>query len=285
MEFVNHKPIDQIEATDVMAFVYQAEDYGTRNVYSCAVRDFLRAGGVDVGKIKLGRRKAKPPPRFPRRDELKRLLNVIPNTREGLRERAWLLCLIDSINRVTAVCNARLDDYDPETGGLNLRDTKTGDTTVTLTTKAREALNEWLAVREPTTYLFETRTGNAPHRSYGNKLLKRLSERAGLDWVVNPHSLKHAGCRVLKEAGIPWDATHNWIGNESEKVFQEKYGNRPPDQTTDEILAVLERRLEDEDEPIGEESEVDRLRRENEELRALVGGGPKRSKWDDPGYR
>jgi integrase/recombinase XerD len=73
---------------------------------------------------------------------------------------------------------------------------------VPVSTRARQALSRWLAVRpEGSRYLFPSR-GKHLSRIRLFQLLKALAERAGLDpAIVSPHVLRHAFATHLLEGG------------------------------------------------------------------------------------
>ncbi len=145
-------------------------------------------------------------PDVPTDEDVRRLLNACTSTSEGLRNRALVALLADSLLRREEARRLRISDLNFGSRtilvrqGKGLRDGVTffGDATAS-------ALRAWLAVHpdpRPQAFLFVTMQGHPLGRHTLRLILNRLSRRAGLDRSISPHDLRHyAATAVWRRTG------------------------------------------------------------------------------------
>ncbi|MDR7520782.1 MAG: tyrosine-type recombinase/integrase [Armatimonadota bacterium] len=145
-------------------------------------------------------------PRVPSDEDVRALLAACPNTPEGRRNRLMVALLADSGLRREELRRLRLADVDLQTRTLRIRQGKGrkdglgffGEATASL-------LRAWLAVHpDPRAgcFVFVTGDGAPLGPSGGNRILRRLSQRAGLERPVGPHALRHyAATAIWRRSG------------------------------------------------------------------------------------
>ena len=111
------------------------------------------------------------------------------------RDRAIVLCLLDTGVRAQELCSLVVGDVDMKSGAVQVRRGK-GDKgrTVYLGTTARAALWSYLSRRgdvQPDDALFETTRHQPLDRSALRKLLLNAGQRAEIAETVNPHRFRH----------------------------------------------------------------------------------------------
>jgi len=137
----------------------------------------------------------------PSPEEVKDMLNVCLRTKDGRRHpnghrnKAIIATLADTGMRVSSLCEATVEDYDQDTGRIDIRNSKGGKSRVVfLGAVARKALWRYLADRKdrnrPSAPLFATSDGSHLSRSWVRKIVSRIGDRAGVKGVY-PHLLRH----------------------------------------------------------------------------------------------
>ncbi|QDA31769.1 recombinase XerC [Thermococcus indicus] len=200
------------------------EGYSNRslNLVVQALRSYFRFEGYDEEAEKLK------PPKVPRslpkaltRDEVKRLLSVIPPTKK--RDRLIVLLLYGAGLRVSELCNLKRRDVDLERSIIVVRGGKGAKDRVI-------PIPEFLA-REIRAYL-ETRSDDSEYllveerRREKDKLstktvwylLKRYGVRAGVE--VTPHRLRHSFATHMLENGVDIRAIQELLGHSNLSTTQ-----------------------------------------------------------------
>lgn len=119
-------------------------------------------------------------------------------TPKGRRDLAILCLLHDTALRREEVCRTDVADVDLAAGVLMVMGKgRTGKSPVTLPSRTRGTLGDWLAVRgsEPGP-LFTSLHNGRGERLTGNglyKLIRRMGQSAGLSRPLRPHGLRHQG--------------------------------------------------------------------------------------------
>jgi integrase/recombinase XerD len=137
----------------------------------------------------------------PEPEAVKEMLDLCLRTKDGRshpnghRNRAIIATLADTGIRVSSLCAATVDDYDQETGRIDVRNSKGGKSRVVfLGTVARKALWRYLTTREdadrPGAPLFASSDGSHLSRSWVRKIVSAAGERAGVKGIY-PHLLRH----------------------------------------------------------------------------------------------
>ena len=200
------------------------EGYSNRslNLVVQALRAYFRFEGADEEAEKLK------PPKVPRslpkaltREEVKRLLSVIPPTRK--RDRLIVLLLYGAGLRVSELCNLRRKDVDLERNLIVVRGGKGAkDRVVPIPAFLGDAIRDYLESREDDSeYLIvEDRRRNKDRLSTKTvwHLLKKYGERAGVE--VTPHKLRHSFATHMLENGVDIRAIQELLGHSNLSTTQ-----------------------------------------------------------------
>lgn len=128
----------------------------------------------------------------------------------GLRNRAILELMLGNGLRVSECCGVHLRDIDWRASRLRIRPevAKGGrEAVVPLSPDARDWLDRWKPVRRAyaagAPYLFVTLKGGPLNRHYIWEMVERYGRKAGIEWPLHPHVLRHTfGTNLLREG---WD--------------------------------------------------------------------------------
>ena len=140
-------------------------------------------------------------PRVPADDAVQALLLACSDTLEGVRNRALVTLLADSALRKEEARRLRVGDVDLRTRLVRVLQGKGQKDGVTFFGEAAaSALRDWLRVHpdpRPEAFLF-VRAGGDQLGVYAiNRILRRLSRRAGLVRPIGPHALRHYAATAL----------------------------------------------------------------------------------------
>lgn len=143
-------------------------------------------------------------------DELEALMgrpNMAAPT--GLRNRCMLELMHRAGLRVSEVCGLHLRDVRWGEGEIQLRAeiTKGGrEATAYVDARAETLLERWKVVRREHAarrpHLFTTLAGGPVSRQYVWEMVSRYARRAGIDWPVHPHTLRHTYATELLRDGF-----------------------------------------------------------------------------------
>jgi len=167
---------------------------------------------------------------------VEKLLNAVPtNVPLGLRDRAILELLYASGLRISELCDARLEHFDPEaafirvTGkGNKTRLVPVGQQAITAIRKYLDKERPELVTRKSGSQIFLSVRGKplTPARVW--QIIKSATARAGLDENVYPHLLRHSF------------ATHLLANGADLRVIQEMLGHA--DISTTQIYTHVDQR-------------------------------------------
>lgn len=138
--------------------------------------------------------------------EITKLLGATDSSRDGLRDRALILILLDSGLRVSELCALNVGDIDPADGSIAVHMGKgKKDRTAFLGAKARKALLKYLLTYgevDKTSPLFTSEiSGERLTHSGIRQLCRRLKKRCGLE-DVTPHKFRRTFCLWSLRAGM-----------------------------------------------------------------------------------
>jgi site-specific recombinase XerD len=113
----------------------------------------------------------------------------------------------DCALRINEVCNLNLEDIDFQSMEISLRDTKTGDNIVTMTTRVAEAINDYLVYErcpadKKEKALFISEHGLRIGEHFVRNHLKRCAVEAGIHKRVYTHMLRASCITHLFNEGI-----------------------------------------------------------------------------------
>lgn len=151
-------------------------------------------------------------------DEELRALLAIPSRRypTGRRNRALLAMMgATTCLRVSEALALKLRDVNLAEGKVNVwRGKGKRDRTAYLSDAQVEALRGWLEVRpKGAATLFCTLAGRPLSTSYVRQMVARLAERAGIEWRVHPHSLRHTGASQMLRGGFTLAEVQKTLGH------------------------------------------------------------------------
>lgn len=229
----------------------------SRRVYGIVVNTFF-GWCVKRGVFRVERIPVLRPPRVGMskkhvltRKEFDRLVKTTDDTIEGLRDRAIFRLLISTGLRISSVAAIELGDITMVKRGDRqvpvLRYLAKGhedkDQTVTVGSKALEAIKEYLAAFDPPRSLargsgplfLKVRNGTGPISYIGYyRMIKHRIAQAGLDSKVGPHSFRHMA------------AVEGWRQTRDLRAVQKKLGHRSM-VTTEGYLRSLDEMGEEDD--------------------------------------
>ncbi|AMQ17885.1 site-specific tyrosine recombinase/integron integrase [Thermococcus peptonophilus] len=192
------------------------------NLVVQALRAYFRFEGIDDEAERLK------PPKVPRslpkaltREEVKRLLSVIPPTRK--RDRLIVLLLYGAGLRVSELCNLKKDDVDIDRGLIVVRGGKGAkDRVVPIPKYLADEIRAYLESRSDNSeyLLVEERRRRKDKLSTRNVwyLLKRYGQKAGVE--VTPHKLRHSFATHLLEEGVDIRAIQELLGHSNLSTTQ-----------------------------------------------------------------
>lgn len=150
-------------------------------------------------------------PKFIRKSQFERMIEQINRSCiTGCRNYAILLIMHEAGLRNSEVTNLMLADISFEGNGyIYVQEGKYGvDRFIPMTSRLKEALEEWAESRPDSDYFFSTMKGGQLDTRYIRELCYRLSEQAGVyiqdgkeKKKVNPHALRHSFATNLMRNG------------------------------------------------------------------------------------
>lgn len=141
--------------------------------------------------------------------------------RNGIRDRALLELMYASGLRVSEAANLRLEDVHFDEGYLRCTGKGNKVRVVPFGTRARDALERYLAESRPTylkegaasPHVFITYRGKNFSRKSIWKMIKHYAGRAGIEKKVTPHTLRHSFASHLLANGAPLRVIQEMLGH------------------------------------------------------------------------
>jgi integrase/recombinase XerD len=127
---------------------------------------------------------------------------IVHVSRKSPRDRAIVLCLLDSAVRATELCDLRREDVNLDTGVVQIRRGKGGKSrTAYIGPVTCRAIRVYLSRRkDDDPVLFLSQRGGPLDRNSLRLLLYRLCDRAGVD-RAGPHRWRHTAATSLARQG------------------------------------------------------------------------------------
>ncbi len=180
-------------------------------------RFWLRRGHLkknparEVGSPSPGRRL----PSFLPKDEARHLMEApLPESFQGLRDRAILETLYATGVRVGELAGLDLDDLDLGGGTLRVYGKGGKERIVPVGGKALDALRAYLARRGPEAgALFRNRLGGRLTVRSLHRIVRARARGAGLHRVVTPHTLRHTFATHLLDEGADLRLIQELLGH------------------------------------------------------------------------
>ncbi len=192
------------------------------NLVVQALRSYFRFEGYDEEAEKLK------PPKVPRslpkaltREEVKRLLSVIPPTKR--RDRLIVLLLYGAGLRVSELCNLKRSDVDFERSLIVIRGGKGAkDRVVPVPGFLMEAIKSYLKTRTDSSEYLLVEEGRREKDRISTKtvwyLLRKYGQKAGVK--VTPHMLRHSFATHMLENGVDIRAIQELLGHSNLSTTQ-----------------------------------------------------------------
>jgi site-specific recombinase XerD len=198
---------------------HQHQAYRTLKTFFrwCVETETLRTGPLRGFSM----RTPKTLPDVPTEDELRAVLAVCPETREGVRNRIMLLVLADAGLRASELLHLLVEDWRTSDRGIFVRAGKGRKDRVTfIGPTTTRALKAWLARHPhpaPEAFLFTDRRGRPLKPRHLVQILHRLSQKAKLpdSRRLHPHALRHFAATSWLRGGAGLDEVRRLLGHES----------------------------------------------------------------------
>jgi len=216
----------EIRARSALRFLARLRKNGysnkSLNLVVQALRAYFRFEGYDEEAEKLK------PPKVPKslpkalsREEVRRLLSVIPPTRK--RDRLIVLLLYGAGLRVSELCNLKKKDIDFERSLIVVRGGKGAkDRVVPIPAFLLKEIRAYLETRDDDSeyLLVEERREKKDRISTKTVwyLLRKYGERAGVK--VTPHMLRHSFATHMLENGVDIRAIQEFLGHSNLSTTQ-----------------------------------------------------------------
>ena len=189
-----------------------------------AVRSFydflLRKGLVENNPAKLiqAPKHAKPLPKVLDTDQASSVLDVICDSPLTIRDHAIIEVLYSSGMRLSELVGLDILDVDRKVGQAVVLGKGDKERITQIGSKARRALEKWLAVRgslakDDETALFISKNGKRISQRQVQVRIKEWGKRHGLDMPLHPHMLRHSFASHILESSGDLRAVQELLGH------------------------------------------------------------------------
>lgn len=218
-----HRPPEKMGAEEVRAFLVHLLEVCKLSRSSliqalCALRFFyvhVLHRPCEVQKLRFPKRKRKLPTVLSEL-EVRRLLEAA----EDLRERAILMTLYSAGLRLNELRHLQVKDINSTKMQIRVREGKGGkDRNVVLSRTLLDVLRHYFRQYRPESWLFYYQTPQQPldDRTV-QRMVRRLSEKAGLRDRITPHTLRHSFATHLLERGTQLPYIQELLGHRNPRT-------------------------------------------------------------------
>jgi len=146
--------------------------------------------------------------------EVEQLMEASKGNRQAHRDATMILLAFRHGLRAAELCHLRWEQVEFETAVLHVRRRKNGTSSVhPLSGRELRALRRLRREAEASPFVFVSERG-APFSLAGfQKLIARAGEKAGFEFPVHPHMLRHACGYALANAGQDTRALQAYLGH------------------------------------------------------------------------
>jgi integrase/recombinase XerD len=216
----------ELKARSALRFLasLRREGYSNRslNLVIQALKAYFRFEGAGEEAEKL--KTPKTPRSLPKaltREEVKRLISVIPPTRK--RDRLIVLLLYGAGLRVSELCNLKREDVDLKGSILVVRGGKGAkDRVVPIPTFLSDAIRDYLSERTDDSEFLIVEERRERKDKLSPKtvwyILRKYGARAGVE--VTPHKLRHSFATHMLERGVDIRAIQELLGHSNLSTTQ-----------------------------------------------------------------
>jgi integrase len=149
--------------------------------------------------------------------EVEKLMNEARHGRYGHRDATLILVAFRHGLRASEICDLEWSQVEfGRSASLHVRRVKNGKPSVhPLRGDEVRALRELRRQFPDSAFVFATERGGPFTPDAVNRLIKRIGERAGFEYQVHAHMLRHACGFALANAGHDTRAIQDWLGHKS----------------------------------------------------------------------
>jgi integrase len=149
--------------------------------------------------------------------EVDRLIKTARDRRYGHRDATLILIAFRHGLRASEICDLEWSQVEfGRSASLHVRRAKNGKPSVhPLRGEEIRALRELQRQFPDSKHVFATERGANFTPDAVNRLIKRIGERAGFDFMVHAHMLRHGCGYALANAGHDTRAIQDWLGHRS----------------------------------------------------------------------
>ena len=178
----------------------------------------------------MARHKRKKPIYLPTEEDVQDMLDVMPDSPTGHRNKALLMVLVKSGIRVSEMCDLRPVDLDIEHGRMYVRYGKNGYDRWVKLFDTEGYLDRWLSYRatlglrdsEPLLCcISKNKVGKKVSRFYVAQMLKRVSINAGIEHRIHAHAFRHLLAHRLIMKNVPILAIKEQLGHQNVWITEE----------------------------------------------------------------
>ena len=186
----------------------------------------LKMGEIRVNPA-VGIKAPKQPKHLPKNveaEQLSQLLNVEANSPLEKRDLAMMELMYSSGLRLSELQGLDLDKLDLQAGEVRLLGKGNKERIVPVGSKAKQALEAWLAVRgafspKDNAIFLNQRGGRLSHRSI-QLIMEKWGKKQGLEAHINPHKLRHSFATHMLEGSGDLRAVQELLGHSSLSTTQ-----------------------------------------------------------------
>lgn len=219
-ESMNIQDTKNIKPESVMTFINSLRAKGmkpnTLHHYACAIRCFLKfhheKGNVSFNPTAIFLPKKEQTSRdWLTLDEFKKILEKIPNTRAGRRDRAVLVTLFSTGLRASELITLNRGDVRSE---IRIKGKGGKHRLVFMSEAVIESINDYLNDRHDTKKcLFLDTKGKRMTRQSLNRIFVRLRQSLGLRKTISAHTLRHSFATHLLREGADLKSVQSLLGH------------------------------------------------------------------------
>ncbi|OSM04336.1 tyrosine-type recombinase/integrase [Magnetofaba australis] len=188
-------------------------------------------------RVKPFQQVASPKIRFLTDDEITRLLNASPSAFRTLLQGALLTgCRYGELCRLVAA------DFEPESGTLSIKRSKSGKSrNVVLTGEGVELFSNLSLTKRPSDHLFTHDDGTPWAKNHQQRPMAEACSAASITPAINFHILRHTHASRLAMAGAPMGVIATQLGHADTRMTEIHYAHLAPSYVADTIRATFGR--------------------------------------------
>jgi len=215
-----------------------------RTFFNWAINEYdldYKSNPMRKVRLKLA---AESKPKYVTLDDVRLLLEATRPTKEGIRDRAIILFMIETGCRSQGLRNLKASDLDLVAKRAVVTEKGDRTRTVPFTPLTAQFIAEWMAVRPADAETVFCRMGTDPKHigkplsAKGlHELMQRLARRAGVE-RFNPHSFRHGAAFAFLNNGGNIAALQKMLGHSSPLVTIKFYGRHSVDDVANVQMRV-----------------------------------------------